>query len=678
MSINNTIAVIPQVVRAGAMRNLTGLWSSTLVVLAVLGTEPVLGQPATSRLSLTLKAPMAAEQNPLLPAFTSRDKDSDNLLTEAEYVDAGGRDVKLLKREFRVFDADQDGRLTFAEFVTIPMAQPEDQRGVIDDPVIRLAESRFTEIMDTWEQLDQNRDGAVTKSVFHSAAIGSLVPGMESVKFPAWDQNGDGLVSREEVARTLEIAYGIRSPAGELLRNSAGRVVDWQLFRRLKVDAQGMVSRADYFEALGGTENKDVWFKSIDHNRDGQFNYAEFATGDHRTDPVGTFLNLDQDLNGTLSRQELEALPDGWRVMAKFSFQGFDEDKDGAICLREYQLMPHCNLLTGWLEAVDANNDGHLSLTEFHLIQGLPLTSLTAEYFHRLDIDGDDLLSLDEFQFQSQYQRPNEIYAQLPDGSSVSIAFPDFPIVYSPEISPDGKWVAVDGWKNGEPNTAAHVLVANIETDEVRDFGIGCIPHWSADGKQIGYSCYNKGVYLCDFDQPGGPAKLIDAQGWSIHFSRDGLKAAYVKNGDNFIIYDLATGEKRLVFPEENSPYRYIEHNFTWSADSRRLCFKGHRPNGGVDVGIVSAAGGDPQLKVRFNGSTVQSDFAWHPDGKRIMFPRVAPGSSRSQIHELEADTDGPIQLFATQPNDRNVIGISFSRDGSTFAFMTTNDGSRP
>ena len=678
MSFEISIAVDRTARRNEATPSHAGPWIGLFVVVASLGGESALGQPAAPPVSLVLKAPMAADKHPLLPVFKSRDKDVDGRLTAAEYVDAGGRDVKLLKREFKVFDADHDGSLSFAEFVTIPVGQPEEQRGVIDDPVILLAERRLADMLKAWDAAGENGDKTLSKRDFETAGIGSAVPGLESAKFAVWDRNQDGRLSREEVARTIEIAYGIRTAAGELLRNNAGRVVDWRLFSRLKVDARGMVSKADYFEALGATKNKEAWLNSIDRNRDGQFDYKEFASGGHRTDPVQTFLDLDRDFSGFLSQEELKELPADWRLMAKFSFRGFDEDRDGAISLREYQFMPHCNLLAGWVDAVDADNDGNLSRTEFRFHPGVPLAALTAEYFDRLDMNGDDQLTLNEFQFKSRFQRPNEIYAQLHDDDSITIEFPDYPIVYSPEVSPDGKWVAVDGWNNGQPSTAAHVLVIHLETQEVRDLGIGCIPHWSADGKRIGYSKYSEGVFIRDFDQEEAKAELIDAHGWSIHFARDGLKAAYVKDGGNFVIYDLASGEKRLVFPQGKSPYRYIEHNFAWSPDSTRLCFKGHRPNGAIDVGIASATGGSPELKVRLDGKQIQSDFAWHPDGKRILFPKGTPNSPYSQIYEIEADSDEPIRVFAPQPNDRNVIGISFSRDGKTFAFMTTNDGSRP
>ena len=287
----------------------------------------------------------------------------------------------------------------------------------------------------------------------------------------------------------------------------------------------------------------------------------------------------------------------------------------------------------------------------------------------------DDYLSQEEFLFQSRYQRPNAIYVQRADGTTKTHPIPNYPIIYSPEISPAGQWVVVDGWQNGQPSTSAHLLVVNVETGVVKDLGVGCIPHWSADGQQLGFSRYGQGVFLCNVFQEERQEKLIDREGWSIHLAPDGQHAAYVSGRGNFTIYDLKSGARRAVFADGESPYRYIEHNFAWSPDSRRLCFKGHRQDGQVDVAIVSAVGPQPRLRVRLDGQPIQSDFAWHPDGLRILFPRMSPEFQHSQIYEVVVDEDGPPTRFASQPHDRNVIGISFSRDGETAAFMTTNHG---
>lgn len=164
----------------------------------------------------------------------------------------------------------------------------------------------------------------------------------------------------------------------------------------------GMVFKEDYFEALGATEDKDRWMKSIDKNHDGRFDFAEFSTGNHRTDPVAMFLNLDTDLDGLLSLREMESLPEWWRQMAKFSFKGFADDHDGAISLREYQLMPHSNLLAAWTEVVDQDHDG--KLTALRVGSGIYLSALAAEYFRRLNVDRDHALSLNEFQFVSNFR----------------------------------------------------------------------------------------------------------------------------------------------------------------------------------------------------------------------------------------------------------------------------------
>ena len=67
------------------------------------------------------------------------------------------------------------------------------------------------------------------------------------------------------------------------------------------------------------------------------------------------------------------------------------------------------------------------------------------------------------------------IYAMDADGRNVRevTSIQDYPIINSPEISPDGKWIAVDGWKTGESLTDARVLLVNIEDRSAVDLGQG-------------------------------------------------------------------------------------------------------------------------------------------------------------------------------------------------------------
>lgn len=622
-------------------------------------------------LAQTTEVRGAAVGEPRETEFRSRDANADQQLSQDEYTRGAGPNRAVLTREFIVFDADGDGRIRLTEFLTVPVGQPDDQRGTIPDPVVLLAEAHSKGLSEQWDAWDANGDAALSLREFDAAEIGKRVAGLEQATFADWDQNRDGSVTREEARLLLDVAFGVRTPQGELLRSKSGRVVDLRMFRQLKTDRDGFIRQEDYLLALGAldAQSKQQWLKTVDKNGDGKFNYAEFSTSGHRTDPVATFLDLDIDFDGRLSPDEAERLPADWIPSTTFLFPGFDDDRDGVLSLREFQLTPAVNLLADWHNAGDADGDGQLNLNEFRFGEGPALAALSAEYFRRLDVDQNRFLSLDECPFRTKHVSgiQSEIYVMSTDGSLMTIAIPGYPIICSPEISPDGRWVAVDGWRQGENNTAAHVFVASLESDEVLDFGIGCIPHWSADGRRFAYSKYGQGVFIRDFaDEPN--EILVDPQGWAIHFSADGAKTAYVRGGGNLVVHDVATGEKRSIFPEGQSPYRYVEHNFSWSPDSQRICFKGHRASGGVDVGIVTVTGDDPKLRVRYDGAKVQSDFAWHPDGKRIMCPMPGP---KLQLFEFDPDGAAPPQRYRQQPKNRHNGGLSWSRDGKTLVYMS-------
>src|SRR5262249_3137579 len=52
--------------------------------------------------------------------FARLDVDADGQLTEAEFIAEGSLPAKRLSRDFKVFDADGDGRMSLSEFLTIP------------------------------------------------------------------------------------------------------------------------------------------------------------------------------------------------------------------------------------------------------------------------------------------------------------------------------------------------------------------------------------------------------------------------------------------------------------------------------------------------------------------------------------------------------------------------------
>ena len=160
----------------------------------------------------------------------------------------------------------------------------------------------------------------------------------------------------------------------------------------------------------------------------------------------------------------------------------------------------------------------------------------------------------------------------------------------------------------------------------------------------------------------------------SIESSPDGRKFAYLINYNNFVIREVASNEKRILFDINKSPFQHIEHNFAWSPDSERICFKGHRAGGGVEVGVVHTTGSDPKLRVLCDAKDFASDFSWLAD-KRLMFPRTPAGATKSQIHVIDPDGENknekPSERYAKQPANRNNVGVSWSRDGKTFVYIS-------
>lgn len=615
----------------------------------------------------------AFAEDALTAEFKACDANGDGVLTEVEYLKRAGRERAVLLRDFKVFDFDADGRMTQAEFVTIPVGQAEELRGKLPDPVVALSERALKVLTDRWGEWDADGDGVLNVQEFDAAKIGQQVRGLGETKFGEWDLDRDQKVSREDAKQLLDIAFGVRTPEGHLLREPTGRVVDWRLFRVFTLDQDGFAKVDDYSEALGPLDAaaKQRWIETTDRNRDGKIDFAEFSKSDHRTDPVATFLQLDANLDGRLTPKELELASADQQPIAACLFPGFDDDRDGGLSLREYQLTPLANFLAPWQAARDANDDGLLQPAEFRFSPGVALAALSAEYFRRLDVNQDQSLSLTEFPFTTTHLPPNEIRARFADGRVLAITIPEYPNIFSPEISPDGKWVAVDGWKRKENSIAAHLLIASLETDEVVDLGIGCIPHWSADSRRIAYSKYGKGVFVRDFELDS-EEESIDPLGWAIEFSPDGQKTAHLVN-NNFVIRDLAKNVKHNVFTENTVPFSRIDHNFTWSPDSQRICFKGYRADGGMEVGIVNTTGGDPMLRVLCDAKDVASDFSWLTE-QRLMFPRTLAGTAKSQIHVIDPDGEigTPSLRYAKQPANRNNVGVSWSRDGKTFVYLST------
>lgn len=362
-------------------------------------------------------------------AFRLLDADEDGVLTEPEFVNGGGQQTRTLHRDFVVFDADGNGRMTPQEFLTIPYFTLEDQLAPLPDPVIMLSRAYFQVVCDHWQDWDNDSDGTLSSDEFTKADIGRNVLGLESTEFADWDRNRDGTMTQDDAALLLDIACGVRYPTGDLLRSGSGKILDCVMFRSLNPDENGTAKRENYLRNVGA--NAAMWFPKIHEEGYEQFNIAQFSTSGHRVDSVAMFLSLDADLDSQLKPDELLGLPDGWGAAASSSYKlGFDNDANGSYSLYEFMLIPQINLYRRWDAAVDRDGDGRLSRSEFQFLPGPELAALSAEYFRRFDVDRDGTLSLDEWNFQTT--NPKTKFESLDKDADGDLTFAEFNAEGSP------------------------------------------------------------------------------------------------------------------------------------------------------------------------------------------------------------------------------------------------------
>lgn len=302
----------------------------------------------------------------------------------------------------------------------------------------------------------------------------------------------------------------------------------------------------------------------------------------------------------------------------------------------------------------------------------LPRSDVTAETF--VD-DGATSITIPDVEPIPRAVGPHMVLNAIDaDGSNWRkiATVPHYPIINSPEVSPDGEWVGVDGWTHDEDLTDAHIVLIHLKTGAIVDLGLGAMPSWSADGKWIAYSRYgrngeDRGVFVGTID--GTKEARIDEEGWAITWSPDGRRLAYVVRGDLMIV-DLATNERHLVFDESPSPFSHIYHNPKWSPDSRRVAFLGvPRGQKEAEVATVSAEKGDPDLQVYGSGSDFNPDIGWSKDDSFLVLPSKAAPGKPGQLWKVSPEGR---EVFPGQPADRHNGGNGWSPNGKTLYFVSS------
>lgn len=352
-----------------------------------------------------------------LQSFAREDLDGDGRLSLAEHLFAQEAHLRdTAKRDFRLFDLDQDEFWTADEFRSNPRNAAVVDRGPLPDPLIQLVEHRMQDLKAKIAEADADHNGGLDETEFTTSKFGLLIPGLEDLPFAKWDIDADKKLIPDELPGVMRVAYGIARSDGHALRWENGVVVNWMAFKALDRNGDDRLDEEECVKFGFDGPLAQERFQQADVDRDGFISFAEWKQYPLRhLDVIGAFLNADTDLDGNLGSDELMAgTPSYLQGLVRYVFPGFDTDHDGLLNLDEYRLCPLANLQEAWqLPRPDTDNDGLLSLAEFGWNRPVDSRAITAEFFQKFDVSGDGFLDPDEYFYITTYRNPDRDFQRM-------------------------------------------------------------------------------------------------------------------------------------------------------------------------------------------------------------------------------------------------------------------------
>lgn len=298
--------------------------------------------------------------------------------------------------------------------------------------------------------------------------------------------------------------------------------------------------------------------------------------------------------------------------------------------------------------------------------------------------------------------------------------------VGSPQLSPDGKWVAytvssVDSAKDRNVThiwmtswDGAHTIQATSSTQSEST------PRWSPDGRYLSFLSSRGGAdddQLWLLDRMGGEAEMVSHVKGGVSdyaWSPDGKRAVFVVTDPDSTESDSTESPKpividRYLFKSDGGGYldslrdhlylfdvqtrkveqltsgAFDDESPAWSPDGRQIAFvsaRGPDPDrtGNTDIFVIDArpgggGGAAARQLTTFEGPD-DGDLSWSPDGKLIAYIQGSEPkySAYNMRHLAVVPANGGAPKVLSAELDRSITSPLWSADGSSIFFVVADD----
>lgn len=241
--------------------------------------------------------------------------------------------------------------------------------------------------------------------------------------------------------------------------------------------------------------------------------------------------------------------------------------------------------------------------------------------------------------FINNQTRHKEIYLMDYDGANVRQLTSHKSITLLPKWAPDGKSIAYNSYRAGNPD--AYIL--DVEAGAVRDLstrqGLNTCPNWSPDGATLALTMSKGGdpeLFLID---KGGKIirRLTYSPGvdTSPTFSPNGQQIAFVSDRSGspelYVMDVTGASTQRLTYGQwVDSP--------AWSPKGDLIAYERQRSQGRYDIWIIEPSGRNAR---QISEAGVRNEHpSWSPDGRFIAYTSDREG--RNKICIMGVDGSAP------------------------------------